>query len=567
VQLINLTPTATGVPGKSAASYDCAMTIAGDLDRARHLVFAADEEAAKEILVSVTPQIEQAARDDLMMEVLAQLGEIYLVRTAYDGVQECIRQIDGSLAIYRSGRAGTNSEAGAKVTMDDTEVNHMLCRFTRRAQFLRTGLAAAAHGDHEGAEAALLVLCDDDSGAAFPDLAGEHRFLITYAQIFCATALCDDDLHVQSIPLWEKVIEAIDRPGDGSESDDHLLVQGATGYGRFCIETGRLSEAEPWLRRADARAEARGWNLARARTQLERATATWAVGDPAQTPTLVHEAYPAIAEGYRAHDVSWSWLYLGLISISIGKLDDADERFGHAERHWREVEKPLHIHRILLQRSWVDIFRGDFALARERAAEARDLLDSWPRRSWLQYARLDDHVGSIWRADAVADPANAAAKFEQAAELKVPAALAVDSVRHAIPDADARMRWSTYVSAPILAGAFAVAWAWGNTDLVSELIEYHSARGTFSAEPASPEAQDWAATATAAVPVESADDYALVAAGPPVPARASLTRLGPLPPVVMDPTTAPIISRYRALASQRYGRDVTVDEPAWSTWP
>ena len=46
--------------------------------------------------------------------------------------------------------------------MSDAEIDHMLCRYTRRAQFLRTGLAAAAHGDHEGAELALLVLCDDD---------------------------------------------------------------------------------------------------------------------------------------------------------------------------------------------------------------------------------------------------------------------------------------------------------------------------------------------------------------------------------------------------------------------
>ena len=36
-------------------------------------------------------------------------------------------------------------------------------------------------------------------------------------------------------------------------------------------------------------------------------------------------------------------------------------------------------------------------------AQARELLDSWPRSSWLQYARLDDHLGSIWRADALAD--------------------------------------------------------------------------------------------------------------------------------------------------------------------
>jgi hypothetical protein len=544
------------------------MSTSGELDRARSLIFAADEQAAKDLLIALGEQIEDGEQDDLLMEVFALLGEIYLVRTAYNGTEECIRRIDDCLAIYRSIRAGTNPEAAAQATMSDTEIDHMLCRYTRRAQFLRTGLAAAAYGDHEGAELALLVLCGENSGATFPDLADEHRFLITYAQILCAAALCDDDLHVQSVPLWEKVIEVIERPGRGRESDDHLLVQGATGYGRFCIETGRLSEAEPWLRRAGARAEARGWDLARARTQLERGTAAWATGDTWQTQTLVHEAYPAIAEGYRAHDVSRSWLYLGLISMSLDKLDDADERFGHAERHWREVEKPLHIHRILLQRSWIDILRNRFDAAAEKAAEARELLDSWPRRSWLQYARLDDHVGSILRAEALADPNGAAGKLQQAADLKVPAALAVDSVRHAIVDADARMRWATLVSARILAGAFAVAYEWGNTDLLCELVEYHCARGAFSTEPTESAGDAWMGAATAAVPVEADDEYALVAAGTPSASVAGgLTRLGPLPPLRMDPDTPPIMSRYRALAHQRYGRDITADEVAWSTWP
>ncbi|MDT5220863.1 MAG: hypothetical protein QOF15_2968, partial [Mycobacterium sp.] len=47
----------------------------------------------------------------------------------------------------------------------------------------------------------------------------------------------------------------------------------------------------------------------------------------------------------------------------------------------------------------------------------------------------------------------------------------------------------------------------------------------------------------------------------------SLTRLAPLPPLQMQPGAAPIMSHYRALALQRYGREVTAAEPAWSTWP
>src|SRR5215813_12487092 len=115
------------------------MSIPGDLDRARQLIFAAKEEAAKDLLLSLGPQIEEADRDDLMMEALAQLGELYLVRTAYDGVREAIRRIDDCLAIYRSIRSGTNPEAAAQTTMSDTEIDHMLSRYGRRTQFLRTG--------------------------------------------------------------------------------------------------------------------------------------------------------------------------------------------------------------------------------------------------------------------------------------------------------------------------------------------------------------------------------------------------------------------------------------------
>ncbi|MHA3021199.1 hypothetical protein ACXPWS_13170 [Mycobacterium sp. BMJ-28] len=539
------------------------MSIPDDLERARSLAFASDEVGAKELLLSLMAPIEAADRDDLMLEVLAQLGELYLVRTAYDGVTEAIKRIDDCLQIYREIRAGARPDAAAQTTMTDAEIDHMICRYTRRTRFLQTGLAAA-HGEHEAAAAALQLLAEEP--APFDDLTCEHAYLVTHARILCAAALCDDDLHVQSLPLWEKVFDDLDGPGDGSEFDDSLRVLAGTGYGRFCVETGRLTEAEPWLRRAGARAQAREWHLATARTELERATAAWAAGDRARAQDLVHGAYPVIAEHARAHDVSRSWLYFGLISISVGALDDADERFGHAERHWREVEKPLHIHRILLQRSWVDILRGDFAAATDRADAARALLDGWPRHSWLQYARLDDHLGSILRAEALADPANADRKFAAAAELKLPAALAVDTVRHAIADADARMRWATHVSARLLAGAFAVAWEWGNTALVSELIEYHCARGALSV-PEELHAVDWADAATAAVPVDDADEYALVASGPVSVAGGSLTRLGALPPLRMDPTTAPVLARYRELAQQRYGMTVTSAEAEWATWP
>jgi len=563
------------------------VSIPGELENARRLAFADDEMRARDLLLSLVPQIEDEDRDDLMLEVFAQLGEIYLARGANDGVRESIRRIRDCLAAYSG------------IDDADADLARMIRRYSRRAQFLQTGLAAA-HGDHEGAQAALAELSDADG--AFPDLADEHARLIAHAQVLCATALCDDDLHVRSVPLWERVLGAIDRLDD-TEFDDRLLIAAATAYGRFCVETGRLAEAEPWLRRAGARAQTRGWELAHARTQLERAAASWLVGDHATTDQLVSEAQPVIARYARADDHARCWLYLGLTRLGSGELRAADECWEHAERHWRELGKPLQLHRILLQRSWIAIFWSRFAEAVELIAQARELLDSSPRSSWLQYARLDNHLGTVWRADALADLGfdssgdpdetleetearqaeglgilhgevgtpeywRAMTKLEQAAELKVPAALAVDSVRYSITDADARSRWASSISAHILASAFAVAWEWENTQLISELVEYHSARGTFDADLQRPKIGEWASTATATVVIDADSELALAAAGPPAArAGASLTRLGPLPPLQMQPDSPPIMSHYRALAFERYGRDVTAAEPAWSTWP
>lgn len=564
-------------------TYDPAVSITGELQRARQLALAAKEEAAKELLLSLMAEIERDDRDDLALEAFAQLGEIYLTRTAYDGTRECLRRMTDCLAQYA----------------DTPDAAEMVVRYTLRARFLRTGLAAAA-GDHEDAATELAGLHDDDAARRFTGLAPEQRHLSTLAGVLCATALCDDDLHVPAAELWQDIIPIVEGLTDGTDEADQLLVAAGIAYGRFCVETGRLAEGDQWLHRAGARAKRRGWELYRARAELETAAATWMRGDHESTERLVGSAYPVIAEHSRANDVARCWLYFGLTRLGVGWLKEADESWGHAETQWRELGRPLYIHRILLQRSWISVFQGRFADAVEQVAEARGFLDSWPRSSWLQYARLDDHLGSIWRADALADlnfdgigdPSDswqqiqerqvdslgvtrfdtgserhrsALAKLEKAAELKIPAALAVDSVRYAMTDADARWRWASQVSARMLAGAFSVAWEWENDALLSELIEYHCARGTFANEPHG-EAGGWDAPATVTVPVETMDEEALAAAGLSVDAL-TLTTLGPLPALQMDPDGTPILARYRMLAQNRYGQAVTSGGPVWSTWP
>lgn len=603
------------------------MSVAGDLERARNLACADDHAAARDLLLSLMPKIEQLDRDDLMLEVFAQLGAIYLTRGAHDGVVECVRRIRDCVGIYSEILAGKMPEAAAQVTMSSDDITRMIRRYTGRADVLEIGLASA-RGDHDEAARRLAHLTDEAVGEPDSDPDPDHGFHVAHARIMCATALGDVDEHVAAARLWELGLEellivrrAASEPGPPPPSDawsrpgsvgaDRLAVDAGIGYGRFCVQTGRLEQAGSHLRRAGALASQRGWPLASARSELERAALAWARSDHADTERLAQAAYPVLATYAVAHDVSRCWLYLGLTRMAAGELQAADHCWEQAQRHWDELGIPLHRHRILMQRSWIPVFRGQFDRAREMVGQARMLLDATPHATWLHHARLDDLMGSIWRAEALADMGfdgigdpladwnavearvamsegittaadgsddhlSAQPKFEKAAALKIPAALAVDSVRHSMPDAEARSRWARSVSAPVMAGAFAVAWEWDNTSLVAEMIEYVSARGTFGLDPSVSDAVggEWALTATGATPLHSVadsdagiDENRAVAAGATTTAvTGGLTRLGPLPPLQMDRGAGAILAEYRRLAAERYGRTVTSGEPMWPTW-
>jgi len=280
-------------PARPPFSYDQPVTFDGELTRARHLMFAGDDAAARDLVVSLTPRT-----DGEQLEVLAQLGEVHLENDPESVVAECISQIHDVLA----------------GSIDDEARQ----RHTPRLRFLEAARAAAV-GDHEGAATATEALAAGPRGDA------GTSYLLTRARILCAGALCDDDLHARSQPLWEAVLADIDRSGGNDDATDFLLVTGGLGYGRFCVETGRLPDAEPWLRRAGARAHARGWETATARTALERAAAAWTAGDHEATERLAEEALPVLVRHGRADDVARCRLYLGFIRLAVGELAAADE--------------------------------------------------------------------------------------------------------------------------------------------------------------------------------------------------------------------------------------------------
>ena len=201
---------------------------------------------------------------------------------------------------------------------------------------------------------------------------------------------------MQSVPFWEKVIDTIDRSHDGSEFDDYLLVLGATSYGRFCIETAGCPKPN---RGCDGGSPCRSprMGLGNGENAIRACDSGVGGGRSRAGPEPRSRGLSGDRRELAAHDVSRCWLYFGLIALSIEKLDDADERFGNAERHWREIEKPLHIHRILLQRSWVDIFRGDFDAARSARKRRENCSIRGHDTAGCSTPASHDHIGSIWR--------------------------------------------------------------------------------------------------------------------------------------------------------------------------
>ena len=295
-------------------------------------------------------------------------------------------------------------EAAAQVRMSDAEVAQMICRYSRRAQFLETGLAAA-QGDHEGAETALEILSDTRLRRGFR----RPRRRTRVSAHLCANPVRDRALRRRPACAVGSVVGAgarCHRPASrngGQSSRDYLRVLAATAYGRFCVETGRLAEARTLAAARRSPGASRRMGISHGQNAIGASGGVLVGGRPRDNRAAGLGGLSRHRTARPGHDVVRCWLYLGLTRLASGALEAADECWEHAERHWRELGKPLHIHRILLQRSWIAIFWSRFADAVELIAQARELLDSSPRSSWLQYAQLDNHLGTVWRADALAD--------------------------------------------------------------------------------------------------------------------------------------------------------------------
>ena len=272
------------MPRTPAASYDSAVTILGDLERARRLTFAADEIAAKESAAVARCRRSRRPTGTICCwrSTRSSARSIWSAPRTTASRSASAASATAWPSIGRSGPA-PSPKLAAQVTMSDADIDHMICRYSRRAQFLRTGLAAARTVTTKLRRPALLVLTDD-TDAAYPDLAAEHGFLVTYARILCATALCDDDLHVRSVPLWEKVIDAID--GIGRRQRVRRLPARARRHGVRPVlrRDGPAGRSRTVAAASGSPCRSAGMEIGNGENAIGAGDGGWAGGDRAQSP-------------------------------------------------------------------------------------------------------------------------------------------------------------------------------------------------------------------------------------------------------------------------------------------
>jgi len=116
-------------------------------------------------------------------------------------------------------------------------------RYTRRARFSGNRLAAA-QGDHERAAAALATL---QTWGVDGKADGEHANCSPTPKSFAAprsaTMTCTGD-RFRCGSRYQRLAGSAQPDGAGQLAD-YVRIAGATAYGRFCVETGRLPEANP----------------------------------------------------------------------------------------------------------------------------------------------------------------------------------------------------------------------------------------------------------------------------------------------------------------------------------
>ncbi|MEU4320874.1 tetratricopeptide repeat protein [Nocardia fluminea] len=245
------------------------------------------------------------------------------------------------------------------------------------------------------------------------------------------------------------------------------------------FETGRWDLAVDFARQAVAAFAAAGQAASVAESQQNLATMLVRAGhfDEAEEPLLASQEFFEAAElGHRA----------GIGSKTMGFLAERRADFATARAYYERALDRFDATGAVVDAADVRLRLATVACAEGELAAAEKLLDA----AFSVYAAqgLGMHCAQLdyWHAELLHASIEQAAQpnpdlLNRAVSLAVPAALAIDAVRHTLPNGNQREHWHRTVAEPAMRVAFRCAALAGNGQLVSDLIETQCAGTTLDA--------------------------------------------------------------------------------------
>ncbi|MFC9967949.1 tetratricopeptide repeat protein [Nocardia ignorata] len=235
------------------------------------------------------------------------------------------------------------------------------------------------------------------------------------------------------------------------------------------FEIGRRELAVDFARQALAAFEAAGDAAAVAETQQNLAIMFVRSGryDDAEEPLGASQGFFEGAE--LEHRAGIGAKTYGYLAESRGDFDTARTRYRHALDRFDKAGAVLDAADVRLRLATVAAAEDDLALAEELLAMSFEVYAE--HGLGMHCAQLDYwHAELLHRtiaADAPPDPAT----LSRALTLAVPAALAIDAVRHTLPNGNQREHWHRTVAEPAMRLAFQCAARTGDGQLVADLID------------------------------------------------------------------------------------------------
>lgn len=386
-------------------------------------------------------------------------------------------EVGAALAIFEQAAEGAAPRLRNAALINAASMADELGDHRRAVTLFRTALAVLPEDAAHQRPAALVNLSQALQHLGELDAAQEvleeARALLAddpdqgFLRVACLLSLTAVALHrqqwAQAADLAHESLGVTERFAPGLAG--HPLMNLAAGT----FETGRRELAIDFARQGVAAFEAAGATDSVAESQQNLAIMLARMGrfDEAEEPLRAsRRAFDAAGLGH------WSGIgakTMGFVAEGRGDIDAARTHYEQALARFDATGAVLDAADVRLRLATITCAEGDLPRGEELLAEAFAVYSA--HGLGMHCAQLD-----YWHAELLSGANDLAAQpdpqsLARAVDLAVPAALAIDAVRHTLPNGNQREHWHREIAEPAMRLAFHCAARAGDAQLISDLVD------------------------------------------------------------------------------------------------